>query len=191
VTGLADSYLASLDESNACFEVHLLGRENASVQLQDSWNNFCRDVIFRSWRGGVHTLDGRFIPRRTGDTSPRAALTELRSTYSGKAKKAWYWEPKWFDPIEAIEAASRLGIPNLAEVSAGIGLSPSPLAELRAVRNYFAHRGEQSVSKLSVWVAHPTTDAVHRHVSASTQGGALRFERWVAQLDLMARATVQ
>jgi len=180
-----------MNESNACADVHLLGRETACVQLQDAWSNFCRDVIFRSWRGGLHTLEGKFIARRPGEISLSAALTELRSTYTGRAKKARHWEPRWFDPVEAIEAASRLAIPNLPDVSGGIGLSPSPLAELRAVRNFFAHRGERSVSKLSAWVPHPATDAVHQHVSAMTGGGALRFERWVAQLDLMARVTVR
>lgn len=187
---LAESFVTSFAEVHPCSDVHILGRESATFTLQDEWSNFCRDVIFRSWRGGTTSLGGAFIPKRRGDTSSRAALAALRSTYTGRLKKAWYWEPKWFDPIEAIDAATRLRISNIAEVSAGIGLTPSPLGELRAVRNYFAHKGVQSVQNLKPFVAQPTSGLVHDYLSAPTQGGALRFERWVAQLEVMARATV-
>jgi hypothetical protein len=117
-------------------------------------------------------------------------MTDLRSTYTGRLKKSKHWEPKWFDPIESMDAAARLGIANYAGVVAGIGLTPSPLDEIRAVRNYIAHKGEMSVRNLVPYVQPPNVAAVQAHVSAPTGGGALRFERWVAQLDVMARVAV-
>lgn len=175
-------------EVEDCRDIHRLGRESATVQLQDSWSNYCRDLVLRSWKGGIATLGGQLIPMRRGDASPRAALAALRSTYSGRLKKSQYWEPKWFDPNEALDAASRLALTNVGAIASGLGLSPSPLDELRAVRNYFAHKGPQSVQSLNPYVSSPTSDSVHAFITSPTQGGAVRFERWAAQLDIMARA---
>jgi hypothetical protein len=185
---LAENYASSVSDPHDCGDIHLLSRESAIVQLQDQWSNFCRDLILQSWRGGVTTLGGQPITVRTGPASNYDAMNTLRSTYSGRLSKGRYWEPKWFDAVEALDAAHRLQIENFSDISAGIGLTPSPLDEIRAVRNFIAHRGAQSVAQLQPFVATPTAKMVDQHVAAPTLGGALRFERWVAQLDIMARA---
>ena len=167
-----------------------MSREGAIIQLQDQWSTFTRDLIVRSWVGGVRTLSGRHIPARRGLVSDRAALAELRATYTGKLKKSQYWEPKWFDPIEAIEAAQRLKIPNVAEVVAGLGLTPSPLVEIRAARSFVAHKGQESASRLRPHGVRPTSPEVDAFMTSPTRGGAPRFERWVSQLDVMAFAAV-
>ncbi len=131
-----------------CVDAHTLSREAATVFLQDQWNVFCRDLVINSWQGGVTTLGGMDIPVRSGPRSKADAMRVLRGTYTGKLKKAPYWEPKWFDATATIDAARRLGIPNFTSVAAGVGGTPSPLDELRAVRNYFAHRGRDTSDRL-------------------------------------------
>lgn len=175
-----------------CAGAHLLARESATIQLQDQWSCYCRDVIINSWQGGVQTLGGAKIPRRLGDASEQAALNALRATFTGAARKSKHWEPKWFDPNQAIDAAKRLGLPNLVSLSGGIGLTPSPLDELRAVRNYFVHRGRESADRLSLHLsAHPTETSAHLFVSQLTLAGVPAFVRWTAELDTMAWAAAQ
>ncbi len=172
-----------------CTDAHVLTRENATVYLQEQWSAFCRDPVCSSWRGGVWTLGGTYVQARSGSRTNGAALAALRATYTGKQKKAKHWEPKWFDPLETIEAARRLTVPNFSNIAAGVGLTPSPLDELRAVRNYFAHRGRESSSRLATYVGGQVTDAsAHALISDTTLGGGYRFELWAAELDSMARA---
>lgn len=175
-----------------CLATHELARENATIQLQDQWSAFCRDLILGSWRGGAVTLGGARIPRRPGGASDAAALHALRATYTGSAKRSRQWEPKWFDPIQAIDAAKRLSIPNLVNVSLGLGLTPSPLDQLRAVRNYFAHRGQESSTRLALHLtSHPTNAGAHLFVSQLTLGGVPAFVRWTAEIETMAWAAAQ
>jgi len=188
----AFSHATSLPADVGCRDAHTLAREAATICLQDQWSAFCRDLIFKSWRGKVWTAGGTYLTPNAAATSHTAVLIALRATYTGKQKKAAYWQPKWFDPIQTIESAKRLALPNLPSIAAGVGLTPSPLDELRAVRNYFAHRGPEGTSRLAPFVGGPVTDlAVHSLVTQSTLGGGYRFERWVAQLDTMARTAVQ
>jgi hypothetical protein len=176
----------------ACDSPHLLARENATIFLQDQWSAFCRDLVYSSWRGAVVTMGGQVLPRRPGARSDHAALLALRTTYSGKQKRSPNWEPKWFDPLETIEAAKRLSVPNLRAIALGVGLTPSPLDELRAVRNYFAHRGRQSTARLAPYAGSPVTGAAaHALLRQRSLGGSYRFEEWVAELDIMARAAVE
>lgn len=132
-------------------------------------------------------MGGRHVPARSGPRGARAAMETLRSTYTGKLKKPSYWEPKWFDAAESIEAARRLKVANIAEISAGLGLSPSPLPEMRAVRNYLAHKSSTAVAQLQVYLPAPDTDKVHAHLCDVSLGGASRFEGWSLQLEQMAR----
>lgn len=186
VLDLAAAFQASTSATTDCAPAHPISREGAIIQLQDQWSVFCRGLIIRSWVGDVRTLGGREIPIRLGHVSPEACLSALRATYTGKSKKRSYWEPKWFDANEAIDAARRLQLPNAAEISAGLGLTPSPLDEIRAVRNFIAHKGLESASRLRRHGARASAQEVDAFVLAPTVGGASRFERWVAQLDVMA-----
>lgn len=160
------------------------------IQLQDQWNVFCRDLVIRSWKGGVQTLSGRSLQAGSGRRSETDALDALRRTYTGKLRKSARWEPKWFDATETIEAATRLGLANLAEISAGVGLTPAPLDEIRAVRNFMAHRGRQSSAALRSQTARSSSAELDGYLCELSLGGAPRFETWVAQLDVMAYVAV-
>ncbi len=172
-------------------DAHALGREAATILLQDQWNVFCRDLVLHSWRGGVTTMSGTHLPIRPGGRSNAEAMRALQATYTGRFKKPPHWEPKWFDAVATIDAARRLAIPNLADVIAGVGSTPSPLEELRAARNYFAHRGRDTSDRLAPYLPGPVSDAAaHSFISTTTLGGAAVLELWAAQLDSMARASV-
>lgn len=185
------SHAASSPADGRCLAAHSLSREDAAIQLQDRWNAFCRELVLLSWRGEVRTLSGTYIPRREGNRTREAALMALRATFTGRSKKRAEWEPRWFSPTDAIDAAGRLHVANLASISSGLGLTPSPLDELRAIRNHFAHRGRESSSRLRICLgAGADASVAHDHLSQTTLGGATQFEVWASQLDSMARIAV-
>ena len=189
VIGAAFQHATQAPVDPDCRDAHALAREDATIQLQDQWSVYCRDLILASWRGGISTLGGTTLKRRSGDCSNSAALDTLRATYVGRSKKSKTWEPKWFDSVQALDAAKRLGIANFAEVSSGLGLSPSPLDQLRAVRNYFAHRGKDSADRLEPFLTvRPTAAGAHQHVASLTLAGVPMLVRWAAELDTMAWA---
>jgi hypothetical protein len=158
------------------------------IKLQDRWGAFSRDLVLLSAVGSVRTTSGMSITRQCGSSA--VALRTLRATFTGRATKGRDWEPKWFDPAEAVDAAGRLRISNFAAVSAALGATPAPLAELRAVRNFFAHRGAVAGSTARRVIGVATTPEVHDYLTATLSGGALRFEVWIAMLQSMARAAV-
>lgn len=185
--GFISAYAAPL--GLACAPSHELAREGAVIMLQDAWSRFCRETVLVCAAGHVRTTGGSVIPRKF--SSRTAALSALRATFTGQSKKAKDWEPKWFDATQAIDAAQRLAIPNFATVSAAIGSSPSPLGELRAVRNFFAHRGATAGVTARTVVGVASTFEVHDYLTAPQLGGALRFELWIDLLRAMARAGVR
>jgi hypothetical protein len=174
--------------TSACSPSHELAREGAVVKLQDRWGAFSQDLVLLSAVGSVRTTSGVLIARRYA--APRVALDRLRATFAGRARKPGYWQPKWFDPTEAIDAANRLGIPNFAAVSAALGATPAPLEELRAVRNFFAHRGALAGRTARSVIGVATTPEVHNYLTETLTGGALRFEVWISTLQGMARASI-
>lgn len=175
-------------DTSTCSDAHGLTREAALIQLQDRWNGFCRSLILRSAVGGIRTLSGLNLVRAY--SSEAAALQALRGTFTGRDRKGANWEPKWFDPSEAIDAASRLVIPNYATVSAALGATPSPLEELRCVRNFFAHRGALAATTMRRVVGVGCTLDAHAYVVAPQLGGATRFETWALTMERQARAAV-
>lgn len=191
-----DSLAASVDEPpldrstpSSCNTPHELGREAALVRLHDRWNNFVRELILLSTIGGVHRASGLYVPRQVGVPTRYDALVKLRSTYTGRQRKPPRWEPKWFDAAEAIDAAQRLAPVNLNDISAAIGSTPSPLAEIRAVRNYVAHRGRQAADNLRAYI--PTASVgIHQFLTQPVSGGVSRFRNWTIYLDLISRAAV-
>jgi hypothetical protein len=174
--------------SLSCHSSQQLACEGAVIKLQDRWAHFCRELVLNSAVGAVRTTQGNFIVRRFG--TEYEALKALRATFTGKSKKRPDWEPRWFDPGEAIDAAQRLRVVNFGTVSAALGSTPSPLDDLRAVRNFFAHRGKLAGSTARVRLGLCTTADLHSYLAFPLLGGALRFESWVLTLQIIARAAV-
>jgi hypothetical protein len=185
-----ESLATSVDAAtlaSSCGIPHFLGREAAVIRLLDRWNNYVRELVLLSAIGGVHRASGKSIPRRTGVRSRRDALDQLRGSYRGKQKKSPYWEPKWFDPAEAIDAAQRLALVNFADISAALGATPSPLPEIRSVRNYLAHRGQPAASRLAIYTQ-PTIASIQGFILSPVPSGVTRFRSWVVDLELISRA---
>lgn len=186
--------LGVLAECNRVSDSHLyrliddLAREAAVIQLQDRWGHFCRELVLTSAVGGIRTTGGTLIGRNHQGRA--TSLSALRASFVGRQRKPAHWEPKWFDPIEAIDAARRLSVSNLATISAALGVSPSPLEELRAIRNFFAHRGELAGKNAHATIGLVNTREMHDYLNGRLLGGAYRYELWITTLQSMAKMAV-
>jgi len=165
-------------------------QEMCVIRLHDAWARFCRELIIISSYARPYSANGQRIPRVSGLRSYRQALRAIEECPRRHRRR---YEPRWAYARESIQIATCVGISNLSNVSAGIGLTPSPLEELRQVRNFFAHRNArtaQMVRDVAVQEGLPTRplDLVNYLQSPS---GVTRFESWVIQLQLMASIAVQ
>ena len=160
----------------------------AIIRLHDAWARYSRSLVLSS-AYPCRTLTGVPISRSPLLPSGGSALDTLRSTYPPKRQKKALWEPRWFDSTEAITAAQQLQINNFPNVSAGLGLVGHGPEELRACRNFLAHRSHYSNSELDavrIRLTLPMSYAAEELAAATVTGGATLFDDWC--LDLLQRA---
>lgn len=163
----------------------------AVMRLHDAWARFCRRLVLRCARGKLVTAGGSYVPRSPTVRSSRSPLDALKSTYPAGRQNWRVWEPRWFDPDQAIDAAKRLGIGNFSTVSAGLGLTGPGLNELRACRNFFAHRNEQTdhgLDDLRARLGLPLSTPAEQLPNTTVFGGSRLFHVWC--FELSQRATL-
>lgn len=172
------------------------GQAATLIRLHDAWARYCRSLVLLSARGNVLTLRGTLLSRPPTVQRQQRPLDALKACYPFQVQRRYLWEPRWYEPTHAINAARLLQIGNLATVGAGLGLTqPIPGVnlgspeDLRLVRNYLAHRGQVSSDalvtlrqRLGVSARLPP-DAFPK---VRIPGGATLFAAWC--LDLRTRA---
>jgi hypothetical protein len=175
------------NQNARCGEIGTNVRSFCIIRLHDAWSRYCRELVVRSaaCRPRSQTL-GRL---------PRAAGVNQRGDVLGLVQKLYgrptWWEPNWGRPGASIDAAKRVGIQNYAIVSAALGSTPSPFEDIRRVRNYVTHPGEdtasefRSVVRLLGVTGRPTPE---EFVSTTIPPGISVFESWVASIGLIAEA---
>lgn len=111
--------------------------EHAVMKLQDVWSCRVRRVILYSAAGGCRTASGRKLPRAKNLPWARSAMDRVREIWTSRTMDR-IWEPKWYDPSQAIRVATLLDIANKLDVAAGLGASTAA-ENLRIVRNVIVH----------------------------------------------------
>jgi hypothetical protein len=166
----------------------------ATVRLHDAWARFCRRLVLCSAAGELLTATAVYVPRSPAVAHSQSPLDALKATYPS-ARQGWtVWEPKWFEPRGAIDAAQRLQIANLSTVSAGLGAAGHGVDELRMCRNFLVHRSRLTNEALDVVRARlglATSTPAEQLVNTTVVGGARVFEVWWRELLLRAGAAVQ
>lgn len=118
--------------------------ERVLIQLQLEWEHFVRNVILDSATGKFE-----YSSRPVVSSLPvRLGSREQVSHYLLTLYRNRKFEPDWYLPSDAIDAASKLGLSNYANLSAQLGISPWKIDDLRHVRNFIAHRSKRSALKL-------------------------------------------
>ncbi len=159
--------------------------EHITFQLQNAWELYVRNFILSSATGRASGLAGP-VPASV----PRAYRNrEAVSHYLLQVTRQRF-EPKWYRPVDAINAARRLNIANVANVAAAIGSTPWPLENLRLTRNFFAHRSRSSALELRAlnWFSTNDTIEVETTVFPFDAGGVRRFDAWCAAMKTVGRA---
>ena len=159
--------------------------EHITFQLQNAWEMYVRNFILLSATG-----------RATGSGGPVPA--SVPSSYRTREGVSHYllqqtrqrFEPKWYRPADAINAARRLNIANAANVAAAIGSTPWPLESLRLTRNFFAHRSRSSALELRAlnWFGPGEAIEVESTLFPFDAGGVRRFDFWCANMKVVSRA---
>jgi hypothetical protein len=165
-------------------------REGSLIRLHDAWARFCQELIVTSALGTV-TMSGTKVPRLPDTKHHREVLPYLRTLY--KAKKPPWWEPRWHDATECIEAGRLLGLSSIPTIQAALGAASSPAEDLRKLRNFVAHRGQKTaegvVEVASALRLPPMSPA--SLVSTVIHPGTTVLHLWVSELSDVAEAASQ
>lgn len=152
--------------------------EKALIQIQIEWEHFVRDLILDSATGVFSNSNGTVISQAFPQIRSReSAAHTLVATYPCRS-----YEPDWYLPIQAINAAIRLDVSNSAQISAELGLTPWPIDNLRHVRNFIAHKSKRSALNIRNSGMFPPTGNMNV-LDASLQydtGGIKRYQSWIA-----------
>lgn len=159
--------------------------EHITFQLQNAWEMYVRNFILLSATGRASALGGP-VPASV----PRAYRNREAVSHYLLQLTRQRFEPKWYRPADAINAARRLNIANVANVAAAIGSTPWPLENLRLTRNFFAHRSRSSALELRAlnWFGPDDTIEVETTVFPFDAGGVRRFDAWCSAMKVVSRA---
>ncbi len=166
----------------------------AIARLHDAWARFCRQLILLSAAGGISTTAGAYVRRSPIVNQKQKPLDVLKLTYTKKRQKWVFWEPKWFDPWEAVQAAQALQIDNFPTVSAGLALTGHGVDELRDCRNFILHRSRSSNRRLDPLrqrIGVSLSTSAEELVNVLTLGGGSIFEEWCIELAQRASLAAQ
>ena len=164
------------------------------IRLHDAWSRFCRELVVTSAYAKPLTAQGNRVPRAPGVQRRDQVIPKLIATYKKRSQ-----EPYWYLTEQCLDAAGRLKVSNYSALSSGIGISfpdmsPSPNDQVRLVRNFFAHRHQESAGKaLEIarnlhipGITHPRSLVI-----ATVPPGISVFGLWVNRLRLMAYLSIQ
>ena len=168
-------------------------KEMCIIRLQDSWSRFCRELILSSAGSRPKTSGGVRLPHAPGIYKYSDALTMLQNKYNKRDP----WEPIWHNPFRCLDAASKLQVPNYPAIHGGLSLSfngQHPIAQLTAVRNYFAHRNQntaQDVVNVARDLLISPPPRASDLVSTIVLPGTTLFSLWATRLKTMGQLSIQ
>ncbi|MGA2749401.1 MAG: hypothetical protein ABSG59_11550 [Verrucomicrobiota bacterium] len=164
-----------------------LTSEMATIRLHDSWARFCREVVVSSAADEPFTGKGMRLPKAPGIRCRGDVIPLIIKSMHLR------FEPRWATASQTVQAAAILRIVNLPTVSAALGAANSPAEELRHVRNFFAHRAENTASEIKrqhFFFAGMRMEVIDL-LAAAVHGGVSRFESWVLGLRVVGVASIQ
>jgi hypothetical protein len=169
--------IAEVDASANRTSQQIFAAEKALIQIQIEWEHFVRNLILDSATGQFANISGRVTSRSySGLRSREAVAHKLIALFPRRC-----FEPNWYLPAEAIDAAIRLDLSNYPQIAAELGVTPWPIDELRHLRNFIAHKSKRSA--LSVRGTGVTSASANIDVLGVAcqfgPGGAKRYIEWI------------
>ncbi|TCT37116.1 hypothetical protein [Martelella mediterranea] len=169
--------IAAVDATASRTPEQIFAAEKALIQIQIEWEHFVRNLILDSATGKFESRSGPIISKSHPNLLSREAAAHwLIGSYPKRQH-----EPDWYLPKQAIDASIRLDVSNQPIIAAELGVTPWPIAELRHVRNFIAHKSKRSalaVRKTGIVGASTNLDVLEVALQYGT-GGAKRYIEWV------------
>jgi len=196
-----DVFLKSLANQPICTEIDLELQFFAGwyglIGLHDAWSRFCRDVVVVSALGGVVTRTGTQLSRSAVIPANKTPLAYLKDNWPPSGYGRCYDDgPYWYVPTTADKAAQILRISNYANFSAAILASGDAPKELRACRNYLAHRNPDTENHPDMQALRgrinvpPATTLADRLAEEIVTGNITLFEKWCRELEITAITSI-
>lgn len=171
---------------------------HAVIELHNLWLAFSRSLYlssaFRARDGsGYRVALSKVSQATTVDEALTPAIRRTRPDRKSR-KPPWNWndEPRWADVNVLLNSLDEIGASNLPTVSAGLSTGSLVFVTLGPVRNFYAHRGEDTSQRASKALlrylvpgnVHPT-NALTRHVVVGGVPKALPLVvEWIDDIGL-------
>lgn len=156
----------------------------AIIRLHDQWAAKCRHIILLSAYGRSNRRCGVRLARASSIASGETPLDVLRRTWSPRRAMPKSWEPHWYDPKDAIRAASLLGLANEPEITTALSAGTTPEI-LRIVRNAVAHTLPHTLIAFRSRAGLTVRDPLEYAVSINVTNSQLYISQWVDDLKSM------
>lgn len=173
----------------SCGVVHPYAQEMCAIRLYIVWEQFCRDLLILSAISSPVTGSGITltpVPDLHSDIEVIKKLAKLNNVSQTNLH--------WGIPSDCIKYAQQLKLSNYANISAGIGLTPNPADNLRCIRNYFAHRSNDTALRLqsvAVALGLPISTGGLQIIWQLLHGGITVFASWLDELETIASLAIQ
>lgn len=118
-----------------------------AIESLNLWTQFCKSYVINSCRG-VRSLSGvKWHSPHTKDWNREDVRRHLTSRFSSRRNPNPanpMHEPRWREFSEVVRCCNGMAVPNAAALSRASGLAVSFLRELHKVRNFAAHKCEDT-----------------------------------------------
>jgi hypothetical protein len=199
----ADEIEAAFHASSPCAVIsaykvpYIPAVEGCITSLWDAWSRFNRTVLLVSASGPVQgTLGATYTPLQV--RNEQQALRQLASDAQlpGSRIRLSGGEPIWTGPEMLFDICHSLQLPSIhplhpAVTATSLSLPynttvPNPIVEIRAVRNFCAHKSDKT---FRVMRSHFRPGVSNAHIHARQKvAGIIRFSHWVDCLKVIAEA---
>lgn len=169
--------IAEVDATANRTSQHIFAAEKALIQVQIEWEHFVRNLILDSATGQFANGSGPVSSKSFPSLCSREIAAHKLITLFPRRK----FEPDWYLPREAIDAAIRLDVSNSSQISAELGITPWPINELRYLRNFISHRSKRSALEVRGTGIVGSTANINVLSVACQYGpnGAKRYTEWI------------
>lgn len=159
--------------------------EHMTFHMQLLWDRYVRSFVLMSASGLASDRGGQIL----ASVPPQYQSVESAAHYLISKYPRRTMEPDWYRPADAIDAANRLAIPNLAKFIGAVGSTPWVIDELRYTRNFFAHRSRRSAIDLRSqnWIS-PNAPLEAENTMFAYDVGVRKFEVWGQFIKTIAGA---
>jgi hypothetical protein len=167
------------------------------VSLWDAWNRFVRSLLLTCAAGPVMGLSGTTYQPAT-PRNEATALARIVANKKGTFIKVVMGEPKWFDATAIADLTTVLQVQNATQivnaitatnVVLGTYVTANPLEEIRACRNFVAHKGKSTTQEIIAHVGSGFADLC-THVR-SKRAGVEVFSEWKGGVLAIAATAAQ